>query len=106
MIDQKCINEVVHRLVNVYDPVKIYLFGSYAWGHPDEESDLDLIVIIDTSEEKRHRRSIPGFKALWDLDISKDLMVFTREEFEHYAKDATTLCHKVSAQGKIIYARA
>ncbi len=31
----------------------IYLFGSYAWGNPDDESDLDLLVIMKASDEKK-----------------------------------------------------
>ena len=52
MIKDKIIDEVVCRLVDVYHPVEIYLFGSYAWGKPTEESDLDLLVVIENSEKK------------------------------------------------------
>jgi predicted nucleotidyltransferase len=34
--------EIVRRLVNEFQPEAVYLFGSYAWGKPDKESDLDL----------------------------------------------------------------
>jgi len=43
MISQETIEEVKNRLVKTYDPISIYLFGSYAWGHPTEDSDLDLL---------------------------------------------------------------
>jgi hypothetical protein len=39
VISQTVIEEVKRRLIEVYDPAKIYLFGSYAWGVPHEESD-------------------------------------------------------------------
>lgn len=54
MIDQKKVNEAVSCLVSVYSPLAIYLFGSYAWGHPEENSDLDLLIIIEKSEEKTY----------------------------------------------------
>lgn len=105
MITPEIIEEVKNRLVAVYQPEKIYLFGSYAWGNPDEESDLDLLIIIDTSEEKSHKRIIHGFRALWGLNISKDLMVYTQDEFNARVIDPKSLLYKIKNQGKVIYAR-
>ena len=45
MITPEIIEEVKKRLIAVYKPEAIYLFGSYAWGAPTEGSDLDLLVI-------------------------------------------------------------
>jgi predicted nucleotidyltransferase len=105
-ISTEVIEEVKRRLVEVYDPVKIYLFGSYAWGCPTEDSDLDLLIIIDTSDEQRHKRGKQGFLALWGLGISKDLMVYTQDEIEQRASDATSLVHKILQKGKVLYARS
>ena len=49
LITQEQINEVTRRLVETYKPLKIYIFGSYAWGRPNEDSDLDLMVILEQS---------------------------------------------------------
>lgn len=106
MITPEVIEEVKKRLVEVYDPEKIYIFGSYAWGCPDEESDLDLLIVIKSSDEKRHRRSIPGRRSLWGLKISKDIMVYTQAEFNERASDPTTLVYKVVHDGKVLYARS
>ncbi len=105
MIPQETIEEVKIRLVKVYAPSKIYLFGSYAWGAPTEDSDLDLLIIIDESEEKRHKRGKPGFEALWGMCISKDLMVYTKDEVEKLAADPASLIHKILKDGKLLYAR-
>jgi len=106
MITPDVIEEVKNRLIKVYDPMAIYIFGSYAWGHPDDESDLDLLVVIDESDERSHRRTIAGYKALAGMGISKDLMVYTKSEFDERIGDLTTLVHKVIKDGKILYARA
>ena len=106
VITPEIIQEVTRRLVNVYNPLEIYLFGSYAWGKPDEDSDLDLLVIVEDSDEKKQKRAIAGLRALWGLEISKDLLVFTKSEFEQYASDTQTLSRKIKEQGKLIYARA
>ncbi len=105
MITPEIIEEVKKRLVGVYDPEVIYLFGSYAWGNPDDESDLDLLVVVSTSDEKCHKRVVPGVHALWGLHISKDLMVYTREEFDVRAVNQNTLLYKIKNEGKVLYAR-
>ena len=39
------IEEIVRRIVSIAQPEKIILFGSYAYGNPDADSDIDLLVI-------------------------------------------------------------
>lgn len=106
MITPEIIEEVKNRLVKVYNPLEIYLFGSYAWGTPDDQSDLDLLIVVEQSDEKRHQRSIHAADSLWDLKIPKELLVYTRDEFMRDVKDVTTLCHVVKEEGKLLYARA
>lgn len=106
MIDQKTIDEIKERLVNLYDPIAIYLFGSYAWGHPDEESDLDLLVVLERYNKNRHQTLVEGHKALMDLDVCKDIIVYSKEEFATCSQDQTSLCNKIVKQGKQIYGEA
>lgn len=44
------IDKIVRRVVDVYQPEKIILFGSYAYGNPDSDSDQDFLIIKETSE--------------------------------------------------------
>jgi predicted nucleotidyltransferase len=106
MIKQALIEEVKNRLVKAYDPLAIYLFGSYAWGTPNEESDLDLLIVIEKSDEKSYKRPLPGQRALFGLGISKDLVVYTQEEFERASANPTTLGYKVRKDGRLIYAKS
>jgi uncharacterized protein len=106
MISEKTIEEVKKRLVETYNPIAIYIFGSYAWGTPTEDSDLDLVIVIDKSDEKSYSRPRPGQQALFGLGISKDIIVYTKDEFEKSSNNVTTLCHKIKNDGKVLYARA
>lgn len=105
MITPEIIEEVKNRLIKVYNPVEIYLFGSYAWGIPDEESDLDLLIVVDESDLPRHKRGKAGYEALWGLCIAKDLLIYTKAEFEKKVEDQTSLACKVHEKGKLLYAR-
>lgn len=106
MISQETIQEVVNRLVKAYNPLEVYLFGSYAYGKPHDGSDLDLVVVIDCSDELWNERCVIGYEALWGMKISKDLLVYTKEEFDTLLNDETTLPYHVKYQGKCLYARA
>src|SRR5271154_653016 len=106
MITNDVIEEVKNRLVEAYHPVEIYLFGSYAWGTPDEDSDLDILIVVEKTDEKRYKRSYRASDALKGLRISKDILVLTKNEFEKANKDVTTLSYKIKNKGKKIYAIA
>lgn len=106
MITHETIQEVIKRLVNTYNPLEIYLFGSYAHGDPHHNSDLDILVVIESSQEKTYKRSIIGYEALWGLGISKDLLVYTKDEFQESLHDSSTLPYHAKNEGKCLYARA
>ena len=106
MINKKTIEEVKNRLVKTYNPVAIYLFGSYAWGSPTEDSDLDLLIVVDKSKEKSFARARAGHKALFGVGISKDIVIYTKEEFDKVSENITTLGYKIKREGELIYARA
>ena len=103
---EKIIEEAKDKLVKVFDPIEIYLFGSYAWGCPDEESDLDFLVVVEESTEKPYKRCYKGHLALSDMKVPKDLIVYTKDEFEPRAADITTLCYKVVNEGRKIYTKS
>lgn len=106
MVSKRVISGVKQRLVKAYNPEAIYLFGSYAWGTPDKESDLDILVVISVSQEKSYKRAVAGHRALLDLDISKDIIVYTSSEFKKYVKDPSSLGHKIKKDGLLLYAKS
>lgn len=107
MINQEAINEIKSRLIEAYNPVAIYLFGSYAWGTPNKDSDLDLLIIVDESHEKSFKRPLIGYKALRGFElISKDLIIQTKDEFERRSGEISTLEYKIKKDGELLYARA
>lgn len=108
MIDAVKLEEIKKRLIQVYSPLEIYIFGSYAWGTPDEESDLDLLVVVENidDEMQRHRALVNGHRVLADLRFSKDILLFTKQEFDVKAAQTTTLINKIKKQGKQIYAKS
>lgn len=100
------LEEVTRRLVAELDPDAIYLFGSYAWGTPDQESDIDLLVVVPEADAAaRFRLATRGRTALRGLGIAKDVLVRSRRGFAERRGRKGTLEHSVGAQGRLLYAR-
>lgn len=103
MKDKKLINDVKDRLVKTYNPKEIYLFGSYVWGGKNIQSDLDILIVVDSSEDKPYKRALKGIRSLKGLKIAKDIIVYTKDEFENLASDISTLCYKIKHEGIKLY---
>jgi predicted nucleotidyltransferase len=106
MISKKTIEEVKKRLVRAYNPLAVYLFGSYAWGKPTDDSDLDLLIVVAKSDKKLHERSFIASDVLIDFVLAKDIIVYTKDEFEKKSKDITSLAYKIKKEGKELYSYA
>lgn len=103
MKTQDVILEATRRLVKAYDPLEIYVFGPYAWGVPDEESDLELAVIVDAAIENVYKRQVAGHRVLADLEVSKDIIVYTKHEFEEAKIHPSSLANKIESRGLRVY---
>ena len=104
MISQDVIQEAADRLVKAYNPLAIYVYGAYASGTPSEDDDLNLLVIIEVSNDKVYKRGEKAFDALLSLGIPKHVAVFTKQEFDKLMQDKTSLCYEVGTKGKLLYA--
>jgi len=106
MISQETIQEAIRRLVKAYDPLEIYMYGKYGWGTPDEDDDLDLLVVVESSDEKVYQRGYLAFEALFGLKIPKNVSIFTKQEFDTNCQDVTSLTYEIKNRGKRVYARS
>ena len=68
-ITEATLNEITRRLVATYQPEQVALFGSHAWGAPDESSDVDLLVVVSESTEPAYRRASAGYRSLFGLGV-------------------------------------
>ena len=102
-IQSDLLNETVERLKTEFQPEEIYLFGSHAWGTPDEDSDVDLMVIVPSSDERPIRRDQRAQKCLGRLAVPADILVRTRGEVNRYKHLRASLFHQVLNQGRKLY---
>ena len=102
-IQSELLNETVERLKTEFQPEEIYLFGSHAWGTPNEDSDVDLMVIVPGSDERPIRRDQRAQKCLGRLAVPADVLVRTRGEVNRYKHLRASLFHQVLNQGRKLY---
>lgn len=98
------INYITRILVENYGPEKIYLFGSYAYGTPTKDSDIDILVIKESSTPRPVRHSEAG-KYFYRIGVPLDMLVFTPDEVEVEKKRSHSFIHDVLRKGKVLYER-
>ena len=104
-VAEEILPEIVRRLVIEFDPEQIILFGSRAWGHPNADSDYDLLVIVTASDDLPTRRATRGYRCLRKIGVPIDLIVKTRGEFDRFRSVASSLEAEISTRGKLLYGR-
>jgi uncharacterized protein len=95
--------ESVRRLRNCLSAERIYLFGSRARGDAGPDSDFDFLVVVDDSPLPRYKREQKAFRALCGMGIAKDVLVFTKREFEKGLEVMTSLPSTVAREGRLLY---
>ena len=107
MITEEQIQAVVRRIVEGYQPDQIILFGSYAYGTPNEHSDLDLLIIKQNAEPRRSERSIAVRNLLWYADAPPmDIIIRTPEEMAKRTELYYTVEAQALQKGRLLYANA
>jgi uncharacterized protein len=98
------IPEIVQRIVERFDPLKIILFGSHARGEANRWSDVDLLVVFDEPVDKRER-AIEIQRQLRGFLVAKDVIVTDTEEISRIGHLVGTVLRPALLEGRVIYER-
>lgn len=102
MVTNKEIDKVINLIVTNVNPDKIVLFGSYAYGDPNEDSDLDLLIIKDMEVEK-YKRGREIRKYLRGTRIPIDLLIYSNKEVNELKDDKTAFISQILEKGRVLY---
>jgi len=94
--------EIIKRIVAEIHPLKIVLFGSRARGNAPAKSDVDLLVIAE-STEPRYRRSSRLYGALSTFPEPMDIMVYTPLEVDEWKTVPQAFVTTAIREGKVLY---
>ena len=104
---QQKIEQVVQRIIDLYRPEKVILFGSYAYGTPDTGSDLDLLIIKETDERPIDRRvTVRQIAYTPRRDLPFSPLVITPQELAQRLEIGDPFYHEIITRGKVLYAQA
>lgn len=101
-IDENLIQEITRTIVERFHPRRIVLFGSHARGDAGPDSDLDLIVEMETSDPLDQAYKI--YRTFPLRDWAMDLIVYTPEKFRQDRGVIGTLPSMIEGEARILYA--
>ncbi len=108
-LSEQLIEGMVRAIVKEVEPRRVYLFGSYARGSQTADSDIDLLVVEDQefgpdrnrwSELQRIRKALKSFR------IPKDILVYSRDEFEKWEDSVNHVVAHAVKEGRLLYERS
>lgn len=102
MINDQIIMEIKKRLIEKIKPKSIILFGSYALGTANDNSDLDLFIIKKSTQPK-YKRGKEIRKILRDIMVPLDIVIYTPEEVKQYQKASTSFINTILREGITLY---
>jgi len=98
----KHIRQMVKRIVTQFHPEKIILFGSHARGDGTDDSDADLLVVMNVSGSKR-RQATEIDMALEGIPLPADIIVATPTELENGRDIVGSIIREAVHEGKVLY---
>ena len=97
---QEKLNKLLQALLG-YHPQRIILFGSVARGEADADSDLEVLVIKDTTEPFVHR--LEAMAKLCPLGMHADILVYTPDELRQMVDDGNPFILQALREGRTVY---
>jgi len=103
-ISMKMIRSIVAQIAKQFDPDEIILFGSHAYGKPGAESDVDLLVVMDTPNGEMDVM-VEIAKSLPILPFGVDVIVRSQKTLTQRKKLGDMFLREVTEKGKVLYER-
>jgi len=103
IIDKKEIRKITRKIAELYGPEKIILFGSFAWGKPNQDSDVDLLIIKETEEDFFGRNT--AVRKIIDGVMPVDILIRTPEEIKKRLLLGDFFYKNIIKKGKNLYVR-
>jgi predicted nucleotidyltransferase len=100
-IPQAAIDDVVAQIAEKFKPIKIILFGSYAYGTPTQVSDVDLLVVMETDlrEVQQDIKILQTIKYQFALDV----LVKTPKSLQERISLGDNFLKEILQKGKVLY---
>jgi len=98
------LRDLIRKIVSGLKPEKIILFGSYAYGNPTPDSDLDILIIME-SKSRPAERALQVSRLIRPRPFPMDILVRTPGEIAQAQAVGDSFISHILQRGKIIYDR-
>ncbi len=95
------IQKIVRQIVDRFRPQKVILFGSHAFGKPTEDSDVDLLIVMETEENPLHMAA--RISASVDHPFPLDILVIRPLDLSVALQEKNIFETEVVNKGAILY---
>ncbi len=95
------IDEIVRRMMK-HNPFAVYLFGSYAYGTPNSDSDIDFMVISSEPAALYYKKIM---RDLWDIEQPIEMLVFSEDSVKE-KMSWNPMISKIVNEGKVLYGKS
>lgn len=102
MIAMQDIQRYCDAIAAAFKPQRIILFGSYAYGQPTEDSDVDVMVVMPRLQPSRHEIAT-GIRMTVDCDFPVDVLVRGEAEVKRRLRQKDMFITHVTKEGRIMY---
>ena len=102
MIQIEKIKKQIVEALKPLNPEKIILFGSYAYGTPTEDSDLDICVVEKDYDNKWDEKMKIDY-LLDDIRIGKDILVPKIDEYNFYSQEINSVYYDIDTMGVVLW---
>jgi len=99
------LKNVARRIAKAFNPHRIIAFGSHVYGHPTPDSDVDLLVVMD-SDERPAARARRVSQLLRPRPFPMDILVRTPEEIQYRLEIGDYFIREVMERGEVLYERS
>ncbi len=102
------IQEMINVIIQAVQPYQIILFGSYANGKVQSESDIDFLVVEDepfSRNRSRRKEMAKLWRLLAPFKFPKDILVYSKDEVAHWRNTRNHVIAHALREGRLLYER-
>lgn len=104
--EETLLHQIVRIIVREVSPEAIILLGSRARSDARTDSDVDLLIVESepfSPQRSRRKEATRLYIALKELDVSKDILLYSREEFDHWKNSKSHVVGRAVREGEVLY---